>query len=225
MVALATFGMRGYPPILYLYRFMVTLNKSGFIGRGLHRECYRHPEHNNLCIKVVVSGDTSESRREKRCYRRLEKRGISWDMLPAFHGEIETNMGAGSVFDLVLDHDGAVSKSLEYYLSLNNEKEAYYGRLSNSLYLLKDYLLQNQIVTMTLKPKNILCKKMVSGKFQLYVVDNIGNSVFIPVCNVSRYFTKKKVSRKWKRFEDELLSKYKHNNALHHALQSRSSKK
>ena len=73
--------------------------------------------------------------------------------------------------------------------------------------------------------KNILCKKMVSGKFQLYVVDNIGNSVFIPVCNVSRYFTKKKVSRKWKRFEDELMSKYKHNNALHHALQSRSSKK
>jgi hypothetical protein len=46
---------------------------------------------------------------------------------------------------------------------------------------------------------------------QLYIIDNIGNSDYLPICNVSRYLAKKKILRKWKRFEERLSSKYKHN--------------
>ena len=197
---------------------MISIEKSGLIGTGHHRECYRHPENKNLCIKIIVSGNSKESRREKKYYRRLQKRGVSWDMIPRYYGEIETNMGSGSVFDLVFDHDGAISKNLKHYLSSNQLTEANYSQLSNALDSLKDYLLQQQIITMTMNPNNILCKKLASGSLRLYVIDNIGNPVFIPICNVSSYFAKKKILRKWKRFEDRLLSKYKHNNALHKML-------
>ena len=197
---------------------MVNVEKSGLLGTGHHRECYRHPENNNLCIKIVVSGNDKECKRERKYYSYLEKRGTSWNVIPRYYGDIETNLGSGSVFDLVLDHDGTVSKSLKYYLSPDNKAEADYSRLSDSLCLLKDNLFQQQIITMTLDPKNILCKKLASGSFQLIVIDNIGNSVLIPICNVSSYFTRKKILRKWKRFEDRLLSRYKHIDALHQVL-------
>jgi PhoP regulatory network protein YrbL len=116
--------------------------------------------------------------------------------------------------------DGTVSKNLDYYLSSNEKTEAHYDGLSNSLYLLKDYLLQQRIITMTLKPKNISCQKNNSGIYRLFVVDNIGNSDFIPICNYSKYFAKKKISRKWQRFEDSMLIKYEHNKALHRMLTS-----
>lgn len=197
---------------------MVNIEKSGLVGTGHHRECYRHPEDSNLCIKIVVSGNSKEIKREKKYYRRLEKRGVSWDMIPRYYGEIETNMGSGSVFDLVSDHDGAISKNLKHYLSSNELTEENYRRLSNALDLLKNYLLQQRIITMTLNPNNILCKKQASGSLRLYVIDNIGNSDLIPICNISDYFAKKKILRKWKRFEGKLLRKYKHNSALHKIL-------
>ena len=80
------------------------------IGRGLHRECYQHPEYGNLCVKVVVAGNSDENRRESRYYRQLEARGISWDMLARFHGLVDTSRGEGAVFDLVRDFDGEVSR-------------------------------------------------------------------------------------------------------------------
>jgi len=199
---------------------MISIDRSGLIGKGRHRECYRHPENNHLCIKVVVAGGAKEGHRERRYYRHLKKRGICWDMIPEWHGDIETNLGSGSVFDLILNQDGSVSKTLEYYVSSNEKTEAHFDGLSRSLYLLKDYLLQQRIITMTLKPKNILCQKGRTGISRLFVVDNIGNSDFIPICNYSKYFAKNKIARRWKHFECSMLNKCGHNSALHRMLTS-----
>ena len=204
---------------------MINIDKSGLVGKGLHRECYRHPQNKNLCIKVIVAGDgkvnaRKESEREKKYYRHLEKRGICWDMIPMYYGDIETNLGLGFVFDLIVDEDGAPSKSLEYYLSSDEETEAHYESLSNSLYLLKDYIFQQRIITMTLQPKNILCQKSKSEINRLFIADNIGNSDLIPICNYSKYFAQKKMSRKWQRFVDSILNTYEPNKALHRVLTS-----
>ena len=79
------------------------------IGKGLHRECFIHPEDINKCIKVVVNGNQQETEREQSYYKFLQKKKIAWDMLPKFYGNIETNMGLGAVFDLIRDHNGQVS--------------------------------------------------------------------------------------------------------------------
>ncbi|MDY0184254.1 MAG: PhoP regulatory network protein YrbL [Desulfuromonadaceae bacterium] len=197
---------------------MLKLDKSDFVGKGLHRECYRHPENNALCVKVVVAGNDDETRREKKYYRHLEKRNISWEMIPEYHGDVETNLGTGSVFDLIVDHDGAVAKTLEYYLTSNKKTEAHSAELKQALVSLKEYLLAHRIITMTLKPKNIVFPLVDAVEPRLVVIDNIGNSDFIPVCNYSDFFARKKILRKWQKFEESMLNDYPSNTALQQML-------
>ena len=91
----------------------------------------------NKCIKVIVAGDHKETAREQAYYRLLEKRNISWRMLPRFYGQVDTNRGRGAVFELIRDYNAAVSKTLKHYLSANNEIALNYRDLSRALIDLK----------------------------------------------------------------------------------------
>lgn len=193
---------------------MLTMNPENLVGKGLHRECYSHPDNVNLCIKVVVNGNVKESKREQKYYEFLEKKQTPWDVIPKFHGNIETNIGQGAVFDMIRDHDGSVAKTLEHYLVSDIETERYFCGLSQSFLYLKNHLLDHQIITMTIKPKNILYQKLSQKEGKLVVVDNIGNSDFFPIANYSRCFGSKKILRKWQRFEAALLKAYPENRAL-----------
>lgn len=199
---------------------MITLDKTDLIGKSHHREVYRHPTQHDLCIKIMLDGDTNirQEKREIAYYKHLEKRGISWEMLSRYYEDVETTLGIGSVYDLILDHDGSVSKTMGYYIASNSITEENYDGLSSSLYLLKDYLLKNRILTMTLAHRNIVCQKSISGIDNLFVIDNIGNSDFIPVVTYIKKLSKKKIGRRWQRFEDRLSSKYPQNKALHRIL-------
>lgn len=199
---------------------MINIDSSSIIGKGLHRECYVHPKNKNLCVKVVVAGDSKEIQREKKYYSLLERRDISWEMLAKFYGFVETNLGQGAIFDLIRDHDDEISKSLAYYLASSERTESHYLGLSRSISLLKEYLYQQKVITMTLKPKNILFKKIGHEDGRLVIVDGIGNSDLIPVCNYSTYLARKKILRKWRRFESSILNTHAHNKALHRMLTS-----
>ncbi len=193
---------------------MLTLESSSLIARGLRRECYFYPADENKCIKIVVAGDHKETVREKRYYRLLEKRNISWKMLARFYGNIETNRGEGAVFELIRDHNGEVSKTLEHYFSADRETDLNYQDLSRALPLLKQYLLKWKILTMALKPQNIVYKKINPSAGVLVVIDNIGNSDFIPICNYVDRMAIRKIRRKWQRFEESLVQDYARNKSL-----------
>ena len=187
---------------------MLKLESSALLGRGLRRECYFHPEDENKCIKVVVAGDHKETVREQSYYRFLEKRNIAWRMLARFYGNVETNLGEGAVFELIRDYNGAVSKTLDHYFSPINETDRDYQYLYQALHGLKQYLLKWKIVTMSLKPQNIVYKKTDDSEGFLVVIDNIGNSDFIPVCNYVGWMAKRKTHRKWQRFEELLAGEF-----------------
>jgi hypothetical protein len=187
---------------------MLTLESSALIGRGVRRECYFHPEDENKCIKVVVAGDQKETVREQSFYRLLEKRNIAWRMLARFYGNVETNLGEGAVFELIRDYDGAVSKTLEHYFSANNETDHDYQNLYLALDLLKRYLLKWRIVTMSITPQNIVYKKTRESEGSLVVIDNIGNSDFIPICSYVDWMATRKIHRKWQRFEELLAAEH-----------------
>ncbi|MFC1881760.1 PhoP regulatory network protein YrbL [Thermodesulfobacteriota bacterium] len=193
---------------------MLILESSQLIGRGLRRECYFHPEDGSKCIKVVVAGDHEETVREQSYYRLLEKRNISWGMLARFYGNVETNRGEGAIFELVRDYNGEVSKTLEQYFSANNETDLNYQDLSRALPLLKQYLLKWKIVTMALKPQNIVYQKIHESEGVLVVIDNIGNSDFIPICTYVNWMAAQKIRRKWQRFEESIEKDYTRNRAL-----------
>jgi len=185
---------------------LINLDPSYIIAKGYHRECYVHPENENLCIKIVVFGGLKESKREQKYYRLLQKRNIPWEILPEFHGVVETNLGSGAVFDLIRDYDGNVSKIMEHYLTSGDKPDTCDPNLSAAIDLLKTSLYQHNIITMTLKPKNIVYKKISPEKGRLVIVDNIGTSDFIPLCNYNTFFARRKISRKWRRFESTYLA-------------------
>ncbi|MBU1053319.1 MAG: hypothetical protein KKC46_05750 [Proteobacteria bacterium] len=203
---------------------MIELNQSLLVGKGLHRECYVHPHQNDLCVKILFTNDgLKEVAREQAYYKLLQKRNIAWDILPRFYGNIETNLGPGAVFDLIKDSDGKASKSLEYYLTSIEETKLNYSGLSEAFLNLKNSLFHNKIITMTIKAKNIVYKRVNSADGALIIIDNIGNSDFIPISNYINFLAEKKILRKWNHFESSLLAHYPDNDLLKKIINSQNS--
>jgi len=184
-------------------------------GKGNHRECYIHPENKNLCIKVVVDTklSTRQNLREQKYYLHLEKRRISWDMISKYHGDIPTNMGMGSVFDLVTDQDGEISKTLSDYLESNELSDQECNNLADLLHLLKVYLLEQRVIA-RLAPRNIVCQRSNNEISQLSIIDNIGNSHLMPICNYDNFLARRKINKEWNRFLDRMLNSYPNHKVL-----------
>ncbi|MEM6582225.1 MAG: YrbL family protein [Pseudomonadota bacterium] len=187
---------------------------AALVGKGWHRECYVHPDNPLRCVKVVVSGSGNENHREQRYYHELMKRGVSWEMLPRFYGLIDTNLGEAAVFDLIRDYSGEVSLPLQHYLSTEGNTIGLVDVLAQAMAALRDYLLEQRIVTMTLKPKNILFQRSSPDTGKLVLVDNIGNSDFVPLARYSALFARQKIRRKWHRLEALIRADFRHNPAV-----------
>lgn len=183
---------------------MIELDPGTLVGKGLHRECYVHPNNPEQCVKIVVAGTSNENHREAKYYRLLARRGISWEMLARFHGLVATNLGEGAIFDLVRDHDGQVSRTLAHYLASGEPPVSEGENLARMLADLKTYLLRNRVITMTLKSKNVLFQRISASAGKLVIIDNVGNSDFIPLANYSAGLARLKIQRKWRRFEQSL---------------------
>lgn len=183
----------------------IYLSDENYIGKGLHRKCYKYPNQSDKCIKINYNkGAEEETNREIRYYHHLIKRHISWDILAKYYGPVQTNLGQGHVFELIQDADGSTSKSLEYYLRDAELTEQYYQPLIHALKQLKYALLKDNIITMTLKSKNVLFQLADNENTRLIIVDNIGNSTFIPIANYFNWAAKAKIERTWQRFLSSL---------------------
>jgi hypothetical protein len=193
---------------------MIELKPEAMIGKGLHRECYVHPDNLDRCIKVVILRGEKETRREQAYYKFLQKRQITWEMLPKFHGVEPTSMGPGAVFDLVRDADGEVGKTFDHYFKSFELTEQNIQGLLASLQALKAYLFRQNIITMTIKPKNIIYQRHDEQTGTAIIIDNIGDSSAIPISSYSRYFGKTKMTRRWHKFIAMLQKDYPENNLL-----------
>lgn len=178
---------------------MIVLNDDIIIGKGSHRACYRHPDIDKLCIKVSHEGSLQEQDHELAYYKRLNNRNIQWDLLTRYHGMVKTNIGAGYVFDLVTDSNNQPSKTLEYYLNQPNIE-----LLAGPLLKLRDYLIQNLVITKEIKARNIACINNNGVIESCVLVDDIGNTEFIPFSDYFNLSAKRKINRKWHRFESSL---------------------
>ncbi|MCX8655194.1 hypothetical protein J3U08_00105 [Gilliamella sp. B2894] len=179
----------------------ITLSEKDYISQGLHRKCYHNPKDVNQCIKVNYNeGAEEETNREIAYYKHLIKRNISFDALAKYYGPVSTNYGKGHIFELVRDYNGKTATPLEQYLADNLLTEKYFDSLVMGLKELKSALLKDRIITMTIKSKNILFQHLNETNSRLIIIDNIGNSTFIPIANYLPYFAKSKIERTWQRF-------------------------
>jgi len=181
---------------------MIILEQSSYIGKGSDRYCYLHPDDSGLCIKILCThpedGYPERVRRELKYYRHLERRNISWELLSRYMGVVETNLGVGHVYTLIRDEDGRISKDFIHYLSDEELLNHHAHELSVAFHYLYQYLLENRIITGSIYPQNLVFQ--LGRKPKLVIVDDIGNSEFLPISNFSRTFAQKKIKRRWHRF-------------------------
>jgi hypothetical protein len=135
-------------------------------------------------------------------------------MLPKFYGVEPTSMGPGAVFDLIRDANGEVGKTFEHYFESVELTEQNLQGLLGSLQALKTYLFRQNIITMSIKPKNIIYQRHDVQTGTAVIIDNIGNSDVIPFASYCRYFGKIKMTRKWNKFIALLQKEYPDNKPL-----------
>ena len=178
----------------------ITLNNDLFIGKGMGRKCYIHPEDKNLCIKIPSKRSKRSAQREISYLKRLHKIGKSFEMISDYKGDVETNFGTGNIYELIRDYDGNVSKSLEHYLKKNNH--ALNDKIINLIEELRRYLFTEHILFSDFRYGNLLMQKLnKEDDFKLVAIDGIGDNNQIPFLQYFRHLGLKRNIKKWEHFK------------------------
>ncbi len=195
------------------------------VGSGHHRHVYVHPYDKFKCIKVIYDERARKCLKSYRCetaregayYNFLTKREISYSHIAKYHGTISVKYRnrtqLANVFDLIRDNNGEISKTLDVELSRGEVNTAIIAGALHELYV---YLLRYKIIS-GFKMKNILVQ-YIHEMPKCVMVDNIGNSDFIPVCNYVDWFATIKIERRWRNFLKKMLVKNPSNTVIKETL-------
>jgi len=168
------------------------------IGRGKERACYVHPEDPRKAIKISTGKISTQSRREIKFYRGLEKRGGVTDKhIPNFYGLCDTNLGQGIVVDLIRNYDGEISRPLNWYLAQGfpiGEFEPYLDELKQSF--LQNLIIFNHDLTIG----NLLVQKSSAIMVRLVAIDGLGDVIALDWLNSFPFLVRRKIRRRWARF-------------------------
>lgn len=176
----------------------LNLNNSMLIGVGSERKCFIHPHDDRKCIKITYKF----GRRTVARYKREIKYSLKYSNLPVhsrsipqYFGKVETNLGDGQVFELVLDYDGNISNKLSEYIKTNETIISLKDKISD----LYQSFLESRVLVSDFHPGNLVIKKSSAENYNLVMIDGFGNSDFIKICDYSHFFLKKKLIRKFRR--------------------------
>lgn len=174
---------------------MLSIDKTLFIGEGRNRKCYIHPNDNDLCIKISSKKGSRSSNRERRYFKRLHFFGKNMSMISDYKGRIKTDLGNGDMFELIRDSDGSISKSLKYYLNLNDD--TINKQLISQIEQLRLYLINEYILISDLGSENILLQKDSHNNLTLKVIDGIGDNNQVPFLEFIKPLGLKRSAKKW----------------------------
>ena len=176
------------------------------IGSGRHRRCYHHPLDKYKCVKTLYNpddGGVKEVKREMSYYLKKSDAIQTCQAIPNFYGTVPTNFGPGYIFDLVTDYDGNISKSLADYI---RHKRLPMPVIAQKIDELGNTLVEHGISTMTLKEYNVLVHRAAPDEYKLVVIDNIGESEFVPLASYFPFLHRRKVDRLIQRFKDRVAN-------------------
>jgi len=180
---------------------MIHLTEDHYIAEGLARICYQHPENLNLCIKIGKPNvEVAHLYKEIKYFHKIKRKDISkyeYPFYAMYHGEIDTNLGVGFVYDLIKDEPtGEISLTLRHYLEMENSP------ISDTVFVtelnrLKQQMITHKVHVGDLRARNICVKLFKDNSIQLIVIDGLGHRDFFPLADWFHYFTKKKVERRF----------------------------
>lgn len=176
---------------------MIQLAPELLVGKGKTRSCYVHPDDPDKCIKIDHHKTGGPTSKEAAYYNKLARirPDLSYTHIPRFHGFVETSLGRGGVFDLIRDEtDGQISRSLTSYLAAGEvSAEDPKWRQAHCCYL--ETLFDEAVIIRDFTPGNICVRKLRNGQFHFVTIDGIGHRDLIPLCDYSRWFTRRKIRR------------------------------
>ena len=173
------------------------------IGQGTERTCYQNPDDPSRLVKISLDGNDRQTKREIRYFRFLLDRGVPFDHIPKFYGEIQGDGFTGFEQECVCDATGSEtagtpSMALWQYLSSPLSQEQMQELLA-ALDELKTYLLRYNIIPSDLGIHNIVVNRMPSG-IRLGLIDGFGSTELIPASIFIRFIGNRKIIRKWEKF-------------------------
>jgi hypothetical protein len=167
------------------------------VGKGKERACFVHPDDPQKAIKIPHGDISQQSRREIKFYRKLYKRGGSDPHIPRFYGLCDTNLGQGTVVNMVRDQGGEISRPLNWYLAEGYPIEDFEPYLDE----LRQSFLQNLIIfNHDMTVGNLLFQKVSATCARLVAIDGLGDVVVIDWFDVFPALVRRKISRRWARF-------------------------
>lgn len=186
---------------------LITLNDSLLIGEGGSRNCYVHPDDENLCIKTIKKkSDQRSVDREVGYFKRMKKREQSFKMIAKYYHSVQTSEGRGEVYELVRDYNGEISKDLKYYLDLKDKNIN--QKIIKLIEDLRVYLKNENIRFSDLCSHNVLLKKVDENNYEMVVIDGIGDNNQIPLLEYVSFLGIKRSMRKWEKFRLELVNEF-----------------
>lgn len=174
---------------------MIKLDNCLLIGKGSKRSCYQNPNQDDHCIKVVHTGGTRTHYRTLREIKYIKKyKSKNFKEVPNYYGKTKTNLGTGYIFEKVKDWNDKTSITLLDFI--NKDRNSI--KIQNMISQMYNSFLAHRVVISDLNPGNIVVQTMKKdSEPYLVLIDGIGNSDFIKICDYSKFFYKKKLNRKF----------------------------
>ncbi|GAA3904902.1 hypothetical protein GCM10022228_13840 [Halomonas cibimaris] len=185
---------------------MPDLSRWKIVGRGDERICYQHPDDPARCIKLSRREKAKQTRRERRYFRRLKRRGVPFTLIPEFFGAVEKAGMIGIEQQLVLDERGALPPDVRKYAA-QPLTPGQIARFRDGLEALKAYLLAYNVVPCDLVMSNLLVIEQEDAT-TVMLIDGLGASEAIPLAEYIPWLGRRKIRRKWARFMAKTVMPY-----------------
>ena len=177
-----------------------------FLGKGAHKETYKHPNDKTLCVKIVYKVPDFDLSKEMRYRRALGSRADEMTLITKYFGTVETNKGTGYLFELVNNYDGSNSDNLKDYLhNCRDSAEA----ISLLLKFKLDFFRDKCVVADT-DTQNFFVQYTSPTEVRVRIVDNIGTGAKIPILYHSDYLLKKRAIKYWRQFVHQIRGEQPH---------------
>jgi len=175
------------------------LDDSLLIERGKKRLCYTHPHNTKKCLKVE-RGSKNLNQQDFAAFHKINS--ILESYIPKYFGMKQTSRGLALECELIVDDTGQPSKSLYYYL--NNDASC---NVLHELDKFFDIILTHDIYLYDLNPKNFLIQD-IQGIQKLKFIDlkNLNKSKSILPLEKYRFFARRKLKRRIKRFNEKFIT-------------------
>jgi len=186
---------------------MIALDDQDLIGQGTLRACFRHPNHENLVIKVPLPGapgGDDANRKELKSYGLLKQAHRELRHISRCHGLVETDKGCGLICDCIRDFNGEISRTIWDIVVHRDHCDL--AAVGGSAGQFCSYLLENDIFLFDINLKNIVLQVQEDSGWLAWAIDLKGpcdNKEFLQLSSRIKWLGRRKLKRR----TEELLER------------------